>query len=338
MPPTSRRVILATTLERWRGTERPKAAPRSWPEAPRPGRRAGWPSRAWSSPLAPTAGLSRPWSWWICGGALPGRARSIRGRWRRSPRWPTGGPRRSCSSTAVGGRPSSPVGRAGAGGAARSATCHSSSTESDAHPGESSGWALRCHHCGHAEHAPASCPDCASVALARHGVGTERLATLLGEAAAPLPVFRLDSDSAAGVGGHLRILRRFDEAESGVLVGTQMVAKGHDFPDVVLSVVLDADATLRFPDFRAEERTFALVSQLAGRSGRGGAWREGPRPDAGPRRSRNPRCGKARRRGLPRGRDRAAPGAWLPAVLPPGADRALCTRGGAGRAGRRPAR
>jgi len=82
-------------------------------------------------------------------------------------------------------------------------------------------------------------------------------------------VFRLDSDSAAGVGGHLQILRRFDEAESGVLVGTQMVAKGHDFPDVVLSVVLDADATPRFPDFRAEERTFALVSQLAGRSGRG---------------------------------------------------------------------
>ena len=140
---------------------------------------------------------------------------------------------------------------------------------SDGDGGESAGWALRCHHCGHAEHAPASCPDCASVALARHGVGTERLATLISEAAAPLPVFRLDSDSAAGVGGHLQILRQFDEAESGVLVGTQMVAKGHDFPDVVLSVVLDADATLRFPDFRAEERTFALVSQLAGRSGRG---------------------------------------------------------------------
>jgi primosomal protein N' (replication factor Y) len=82
-------------------------------------------------------------------------------------------------------------------------------------------------------------------------------------------VFRLDSDSAASPGGHLEILRRFQEAESGVLVGTQMVAKGHDFPDVVLSVVLDADATLRFPDFRAEERTFALVAQLAGRSGRG---------------------------------------------------------------------
>ncbi len=82
-------------------------------------------------------------------------------------------------------------------------------------------------------------------------------------------MFRLDSDAAAGPGGHLEILRRFDAAERGVLVGTQMVAKGHDFPDVVLAVVLDADSTLRFPDLRAEERTFALVSQLAGRSGRG---------------------------------------------------------------------
>ncbi len=128
---------------------------------------------------------------------------------------------------------------------------------------------LRCHHCGHAESLPESCPECGSVTLARHGAGTERLATLLDQAVTPLPVFRLDSDSAANAGGHLEILRRFEEAKAGVLVGTQMVAKGHDFPDVVLSVVLDADATLRFPDFRAEERTFALVAQLAGRSGRG---------------------------------------------------------------------
>ena len=127
---------------------------------------------------------------------------------------------------------------------------------------------LRCHHCGHSEDLSDSCPECASVTLARHGVGTERLASLLEQAVAPLPVFRLDSDSAAGAGGHLDVLRRFGEAKAGVLVGTQMVAKGHDFPDVVLSVVLDADATLRFPDFRAEERTFALVAQLAGRSGR----------------------------------------------------------------------
>jgi primosomal protein N' (replication factor Y) len=128
---------------------------------------------------------------------------------------------------------------------------------------------LRCHHCGHTEPVPEACPNCGSVALARHGAGTERLERILAEAVEPLPVFRLDSDAASRAEGHGRILRSFQEAEAGVLVGTQMVAKGHDFPDVVLSVVLDADASLRFPDFRAEERTFALVAQLAGRSGRG---------------------------------------------------------------------
>jgi len=128
---------------------------------------------------------------------------------------------------------------------------------------------LRCHHCGHSEALPESCPDCGSVTLARHGAGTERVAELIGEAVSPLPVFRLDSDSAAPAGAHLDILRRFEASDAGVLVGTQMVGKGHDFPDVLLSVVLDADATLRFPDFRSEERTFALVAQLAGRSGRG---------------------------------------------------------------------
>ena len=81
-------------------------------------------------------------------------------------------------------------------------------------------------------------------------------------------MFRLDADTVAGEGVG-PALERFDAADAGVLVGTQMVAKGHDFPDVTLGVVLDADATLRFPDFRAEERTFALVAQLAGRSGRG---------------------------------------------------------------------
>jgi primosomal protein N' (replication factor Y) (superfamily II helicase) len=128
---------------------------------------------------------------------------------------------------------------------------------------------LRCHHCGYSESLPQVCPDCGSVTLARHGAGTERVAELLDELVAPIPVFRLDSDSAAAAGAHLEILRRFDRADCGVLVGTQMVGKGHDFPDVVLSVVLDADATLRFPDFRSEERTFSLVAQLAGRSGRG---------------------------------------------------------------------
>jgi primosomal protein N' (replication factor Y) len=107
------------------------------------------------------------------------------------------------------------------------------------------------------------------VSVARHGIGTERLEQELTELVAPLPVFRLDADAAAGRGAILDVLRRFDQSSAGVLVGTQMVAKGHDFPDVTLGVVVDADSTLRFPDFRAEERTFALVAQLAGRSGRG---------------------------------------------------------------------
>jgi primosomal protein N' (replication factor Y) len=133
---------------------------------------------------------------------------------------------------------------------------------------------LVCHHCAHAEALPESCGACDSTTLSRAGVGTEQVEALLAERLAPMPVFRLDSDTAAGRGAHARILAAFGEAESGVLVGTQMVAKGHDFPEVTLSAILDADATLRFPDFRAAERTFAMVAQLAGRSGRGAAGGE----------------------------------------------------------------
>ncbi|MEA2425592.1 MAG: hypothetical protein QOH13_2002, partial [Thermoleophilaceae bacterium] len=128
---------------------------------------------------------------------------------------------------------------------------------------------MTCHHCGHVEPVPSRCPDCGSMSVARHGTGTEKLEDELTDLIAPLPVFRLDSDTAAERSAVTRILGQFEAAESGVLVGTQMVAKGHDFPDVTLGVVLDADSTLRFPDFRAEERTFALVAQLGGRSGRG---------------------------------------------------------------------
>ncbi len=133
---------------------------------------------------------------------------------------------------------------------------------------------LVCHHCAHAEPLPAACADCDSTTLSRAGAGTEQIEALLAERLAPMPVFRLDSDTAAGRGAHARILAAFGEADSGVLVGTQMVAKGHDFPEVTLSAILDADATLRFPDFRADERTFAMVTQLAGRSGRGDAGGE----------------------------------------------------------------
>ncbi|MDP1849083.1 MAG: primosomal protein N' [Solirubrobacteraceae bacterium] len=122
---------------------------------------------------------------------------------------------------------------------------------------------LACHHCGHRERVPQRCTDCGSVSIGRHGAGTERLEHDLAQVGHE--VFRLDAD-VRDAGG---LLRRFERAPRGILLGTQMVAKGHDFPDVTLGVVIDADSTLRFPDFRAEERTFALVAQLAGRAGRG---------------------------------------------------------------------
>ena len=122
---------------------------------------------------------------------------------------------------------------------------------------------LACHHCGHRESVPRSCDHCGSVSIARHGAGTERLAAEL--AGLERPIYRLD----AGVADPGAVLAAFAAAPEAVLIGTQVVAKGHDFPDVDLGVVLDADATLRFPDFRSQERTFALVTQLAGRAGRG---------------------------------------------------------------------
>ena len=130
---------------------------------------------------------------------------------------------------------------------------------------------VACHHCGHRERVPQHCPECDSEQIARHGTGTERLEHELREAIGhSTRIFRLDADTAARK-GVANVLGAFEAAEGGVLIGTQMVAKGHDFPDVTLAVVVDADSTLNFPDFRAEERTFALVAQLAGRSGRGSA-------------------------------------------------------------------
>ena len=194
---------------------------------------------------------------------------------------------------------------------------------------------LACHHCGHRERVPARCCDCSSTAVARHGAGTERLAHDLAHVFddGRFPVFRLDADVVAdspdsGVGA---ILRRFEAAECGLLIGTQMVAKGHDFPDVSLGVVLDADATLRFPDFRAEERTFALIAQLAGRAGRGGHGRvlvQTIAPDA----RAIVHAAAPRQRWLHRWRARAPPRAELPAVLAPDQDRVL---GGGRREGAR---
>jgi primosomal protein N' (replication factor Y) (superfamily II helicase) len=127
---------------------------------------------------------------------------------------------------------------------------------------------LRCHHCGYSEPEPATCPVCGSAELARLGAGTQRLERELQAKLPELERIRLDADAVDRPGAMVAALTRFSAADRAVLVGTQMVAKGHHFPGVALAAVVDADTGLGLPDFRAEERTFQLLTQLAGRSGR----------------------------------------------------------------------
>jgi primosomal protein N' (replication factor Y) (superfamily II helicase) len=127
---------------------------------------------------------------------------------------------------------------------------------------------LRCHHCGLEEPSPELCPACGSPDLARIGAGTQRLERELERHVPALERIRLDSDTTARPEALQEALERFSRSDRAVLLGTQMVAKGHHFGDVSLAAVVDADTGLAMPDFRAEERTFQLVTQLAGRSGR----------------------------------------------------------------------
>jgi primosomal protein N' (replication factor Y) len=127
---------------------------------------------------------------------------------------------------------------------------------------------LHCHHCGHVESRPEECPVCRSVELARIGAGTQRLERELAAKVPELELIRLDADTASHPEELAAALQRFRDADRVVLLGTQMVAKGHHFAGVALAAVVDADTGLGLPDFRAEERTFQLVTQLAGRSGR----------------------------------------------------------------------
>jgi primosomal protein N' (replication factor Y) len=127
---------------------------------------------------------------------------------------------------------------------------------------------LRCHHCGHTEPKPETCPACSSTEIARLGAGTQKLERELAAKLPELERIRLDADAVEKPGALAAALRRFAAADRVVLVGTQMVAKGHHFSGVALAAVVDADTGLGMPDFRAEERTFQLLTQLAGRSGR----------------------------------------------------------------------
>jgi primosomal protein N' (replication factor Y) len=129
--------------------------------------------------------------------------------------------------------------------------------------------ALLCHHCQYRRRPPPACPQCAATSLEAFGVGTEQIEGAL-RACYPLAaVGRLDRDAAQRPGAQRRILRAWRAGETDILVGTQMVSKGHDVPGVTLVAVLLADLSLNVPDFRAAERTLQILVQVAGRAGRG---------------------------------------------------------------------
>jgi primosomal protein N' (replication factor Y) len=128
---------------------------------------------------------------------------------------------------------------------------------------------LLCHYCGLAKRPPDRCPECSSEHIHYVGEGTERLELDLQELFPQARIARVDRDAMRGVRDFERVLGEFRKGEIDILVGTQMIAKGHDFPDVTLVGVISADAALALPDFRAAERTFQLLTQVAGRSGRG---------------------------------------------------------------------
>ena len=128
---------------------------------------------------------------------------------------------------------------------------------------------LRCHHCGRTAPIPRACPSCGGARIRYFGAGTQRVEAELARLAPELRVARLDSDTIALRRGHERVYDDFRAGRFDVLVGTQMVAKGLDHPRVTLVAVIAADVTLNLPDYRAAERTFQLVAQVAGRAGRG---------------------------------------------------------------------
>lgn len=132
------------------------------------------------------------------------------------------------------------------------------------------GSTLLCHHCGHKEPAPATCPQCQSPYLRKFGAGTQRVEAELEQVleGAGARIVRMDADTTSAKGAHQRLLEHFAEPGAAVLLGTQMIAKGLDFDDVVLVGVINADTMLKLPDFRSSERTFDLIEQVAGRAGR----------------------------------------------------------------------
>ncbi|SER62652.1 primosomal protein N' [Salipaludibacillus aurantiacus] len=127
---------------------------------------------------------------------------------------------------------------------------------------------LQCHYCGHSETIPSICPECQSDSIRFFGTGTQKVEEELLKLFPDLSVIRMDVDTTRKKGAHERLLKQFGEGKADVLLGTQMIAKGLDFPDITLVGVLAADSMLHLPDFRSAERTFQLLTQVSGRAGR----------------------------------------------------------------------
>ena len=129
---------------------------------------------------------------------------------------------------------------------------------------------LRCHYCGYETALMKKCPSCGSPYLAPFGFGTEKLESLVKKTFPEAVVIRMDADTTKNKGGHERLLEQFRNHKADILIGTQMIVKGHDFPNVTLVGLIAADLSLSAPDFRSAEKTFQLITQAAGRAGRAG--------------------------------------------------------------------
>ena len=127
---------------------------------------------------------------------------------------------------------------------------------------------LKCHYCGATYKMLSACPECGGIHINYVGTGTQKVVEDIKKAFPSARVLRMDVDTTSNKEGHLKILKAFSEKQADILVGTQMIAKGHDFPSVTLVGILDADMSLFFSDFRSGERTYQLITQVAGRSGR----------------------------------------------------------------------
>lgn len=145
--------------------------------------------------------------------------------------------------------------------------CEISMTAHKNHVGEVD--TLVCHYCGHSVYMPERCPECGSPYIASFGLGTQKVEDMLRRQFPQARVLRMDSDTTGGKNGHEAILNRFREGEADILLGTQMIVKGHDFPNVTLVAALAADLSMYAGDYRSSERTFQLLMQASGRAGRG---------------------------------------------------------------------